>query len=350
MADEMEYKVKVFLSYAHEDEELRDELEEHLGSLKYSGLIESWYDREIAAGTDWEQEIDRHLGDADIILLLVSPHFLNSRYCYQNEMKTAIKRHIKSEARVIPIALRPCHWKPAPFAKLQGLPKDMKPITRWEDRDEAFALVAEGIHRAIEDLIEHRKEQSPLTDEASQPVREKENPAITEASQPVREEEEPATKPPPDTQTTPTAVDSEDERRVDKLLEAIRPFQAKVNQIYILPDIPSQKLKNAVDNYEIPPDERIVALADDTIFGSAKNGFAFGLRGLYYHNSWTSAKPGKGNLSYRDFSNLDVNKMDSNNLKLNEDHILHFVSGFGYTIDSIKELLESIRSVVIPFF
>ena len=33
-------------------------------------------------------------------------------------------RHQRGEARVIPIILRACDWKRAPFAKLQALPKD----------------------------------------------------------------------------------------------------------------------------------------------------------------------------------------------------------------------------------
>ena len=43
----------------------------------------------IAPGTDWEEDIDRHLASAQIILLLVSADFINSDYCYNNEMKRA---------------------------------------------------------------------------------------------------------------------------------------------------------------------------------------------------------------------------------------------------------------------
>jgi TIR domain len=111
-------------------------------------------DRIIDPGTDWSREIDKHLESASIILLLVSPDFLASDYCYDIEMKRAMERHDRGEARVIPIFLRPCDWTGAPFGKLQGLPTDAKPITssRWSSHDEAFTIVARGIRAAVETL------------------------------------------------------------------------------------------------------------------------------------------------------------------------------------------------------
>lgn len=55
----------------------------------------------------WGSEIDEHLNTADIILLLVSSDFIDSDYCYDVEMKRALKRHEAEDARVIPIILRP---------------------------------------------------------------------------------------------------------------------------------------------------------------------------------------------------------------------------------------------------
>ena len=144
--------LKVFFAYSHKDEALRDELEKHLAILNKSGTIASWHDRRISGGTEWDGEIDEYLNRADIILLLVSADFLASTYCYDREMKRAVERHELGEARVIPIALRHCDWQGAPFAKLQGLPRDMKPVTSWADRDEAFKDIAVGIRKVAEEL------------------------------------------------------------------------------------------------------------------------------------------------------------------------------------------------------
>src|SRR5947209_7164094 len=94
--------IEVFFSYAHKDEPLLKKLEKHLGLLKRQGFIDIWYEHEIRPGTEWEQEIRQHLNTAQIILLLISPDFMASDYCYSWEMEQAIKRHERGEARVIP--------------------------------------------------------------------------------------------------------------------------------------------------------------------------------------------------------------------------------------------------------
>ena len=144
--------IEVFFSYSHKDEELRNELKKHLSILKRQGVITGWHDRRIGAGKEWEGEIDAHLNTAYIILLLISSDFLASDYCYDVEMKRAMERHEAGEARVIPIILRSCDWRGAPFGKLQALPKDTKPVTSWTNQDEAFTDVARGIRAAVEDL------------------------------------------------------------------------------------------------------------------------------------------------------------------------------------------------------
>jgi len=98
---------KLFFSYSHEDAGLRDKLEEHLSLLKREGLIEAWHDRRITAGTEWKEAIDRHLEEADIILLLISASFMASEYCYDRELEQAMARHERQQARVIPVILRP---------------------------------------------------------------------------------------------------------------------------------------------------------------------------------------------------------------------------------------------------
>src|ERR1051326_3556899 len=105
---------KIFICYAHKDEKLLEELKRHLSSLVKEGHIEIWYDRNIDAGAEWAHEIDTHLNGANLILLLVTPDFITSNYCYGVEMKRAMERHTNGEALVIPIILRPTAWKGTP--------------------------------------------------------------------------------------------------------------------------------------------------------------------------------------------------------------------------------------------
>jgi hypothetical protein len=141
--------IRVFFSYAHEDEALRDELSKHLSFLKRPGMIDEWHDRKIVPGDNWAEKIDDNINRADVILLLVSADFLASDYCYEIEMKRAMERHNAGEAVVIPIALRACVWKQTAFSKLQALPKNAEPVMEWPSRDKAFQNVAEGIEALV---------------------------------------------------------------------------------------------------------------------------------------------------------------------------------------------------------
>ncbi|MCZ7845070.1 toll/interleukin-1 receptor domain-containing protein [Stenotrophomonas maltophilia] len=138
----------VFFSYCHADEELRDQLEKQLAMLKHQGIIETWHDRRIVAGQEIDKTIDEHINSDDIILLLVSPDFLASPYCYDREMKRALERHESDEATVIPVILRACEWHHAPFGKLMATPTDGKPVKQWADLDDAFLQVAKSVRAA----------------------------------------------------------------------------------------------------------------------------------------------------------------------------------------------------------
>ena len=106
--------IEIFCCYAHADEQWRRQLDIHLNLMHRQELICTWYDRQVIPGADRAQAIDTHLNSASVILLLISPDFFASDYCYGIEMKRALERHQAGEARVIPILLRPVDWKGAP--------------------------------------------------------------------------------------------------------------------------------------------------------------------------------------------------------------------------------------------
>src|SRR5437588_3669216 len=116
-------KIEVFICYAHKDEALMRELEDHLNTLVRQKRIIVWHDRKVVAGTDWKQEVNKHLNSAHIILLLVSANFLASDYSYI-EVERAMERYQAGQAHVIPVILRPVSWRGSAFGKLTPLPKD----------------------------------------------------------------------------------------------------------------------------------------------------------------------------------------------------------------------------------
>lgn len=157
--------MKLFYSYAHEDEPLRQELEKHLSTLRRQRLIDDWHDRKIGAGDEWKAQIDKNLDAADVILLLVSADFLTSDYCWDDEMKRTLERHAQGTARVIPVILRHCDWNSAPFGKLQAFPTDARPVTDWLDRDAAWNDIAQSLRKVAQ--ARHGKSSTPLAPQAA---------------------------------------------------------------------------------------------------------------------------------------------------------------------------------------
>ena len=153
MADTPKQEIKLFYCYARKDKPLRDELEIHLSWLKRRYQLTNWHDHEILPGEEWEQAIDENLNTAHLILLLISPDFMASDYCFSKEMRRALERHTEGTCRVIPIILRPTYWEDAPFSSIQLLPTNAKPITSWPNPDEAFQDVVTEISRTIKDLL-----------------------------------------------------------------------------------------------------------------------------------------------------------------------------------------------------
>jgi hypothetical protein len=86
-------KINLFYSYAHEDEESCEEIMRSLEPLRVEGVVSEWYDRQIIAGENWRNQISDNLDRAKIVLLMISPDFLNSDYCMGIELRQALDRH-----------------------------------------------------------------------------------------------------------------------------------------------------------------------------------------------------------------------------------------------------------------
>lgn len=140
---------QVFYSYAHEDDELRKKLITFLGPLRQQKRIAEWHDRKIEPGALWDKEIRSELGQANLILFLLSPEFLDSDYCFGVEVETALDRMKRGEAKVVPILLRPCLWDHSVFSALQIIPRDGKAVGSWGSLDEALSGVAREISKMV---------------------------------------------------------------------------------------------------------------------------------------------------------------------------------------------------------
>lgn len=128
------------------------EVQKHLAALERTGRLNVWHDRKILPGQKWEAEVSSALEASGIILLLVSPAFIASDYCWGVELRRAVELERERRAVVIPVIVRPCLWLETPLKELQALPTDGKPVTTWNNQDEALLDVATGIQRRLNAL------------------------------------------------------------------------------------------------------------------------------------------------------------------------------------------------------
>ncbi|MGE0666117.1 MAG: toll/interleukin-1 receptor domain-containing protein, partial [Sphingomonadales bacterium] len=139
------------ISYSHQDAAALERLHVHLANLQREGRIETWYDRDILGGDVVDDEIDRELEAADLVLLLVSPDFIASHYCVEREMRRALERHDAGETRVVPIIIEPCDWAAMPqLRRLKAVPNDGNPISEWANANNAYLNVVQELRRIID--------------------------------------------------------------------------------------------------------------------------------------------------------------------------------------------------------
>lgn len=147
----MKRPYRTLCCYASEDERFLQDLKKHLMPLQREGLLMIQTDRDISPGKEREREIGHRLEGADIILLLISPDFIRSEYCFDAEMRQALIRDQRGTARVVPVIIRPTDWQGMPFGKLQPLPKGATPISTSRNRDTAYLSVIEGIRTVVQE-------------------------------------------------------------------------------------------------------------------------------------------------------------------------------------------------------
>ena len=158
-----EISIKLFISYAdaEKDEKLVEEFEKHLSGWRQPGLIHIWSKRKIGAGKDWLKETEKHLRAADIILLMISPDFIDSDNLYNNELRRAVEQYELEEATVIPIILRSVYWEGTLFGKFECLPENRSAVTSrdWIHTDEAFHNISNSLGDIIRGKIEKKRQE-----------------------------------------------------------------------------------------------------------------------------------------------------------------------------------------------
>jgi hypothetical protein len=147
-------KLKIFISYAHKDEDLKAELEERLTAIQRTYPIEYWNDRQLLGGALVHDEIMKRLMAADVTLLLVSPAFVASDYCWTREMEVALENYEREGRLPVPIIVRRTPaWQDSKLGRHLALPRDGRPLSAWPDPDDFWGEVEEGLRRLIREKL-----------------------------------------------------------------------------------------------------------------------------------------------------------------------------------------------------
>jgi hypothetical protein len=164
-------QISAFISYAHGDEALKTRFLQHLTALRREGLINVWHDRMLEPGQHLDSAIGTKLASADLVLLLLSPDFIDSNYCTEVEMQGAFARAKTGECEVATVILKPCQWKHIPIdggrhlGDFLATPRDGKPVSEWPDHDTAFDDSVSSLRKLIQKKSPASSNTRSLSDE-----------------------------------------------------------------------------------------------------------------------------------------------------------------------------------------
>jgi hypothetical protein len=146
--------LEVYTAYAHDDKRFFKKIKAQLNILQRQRWPISCHESEIIYSTAWQSS--NHLTTANLILLLVSTAFLNSDFCYCDQMFLAVERHRTEKlCCVIPIILHPLHHlllERTPFGNLDFLPTKGKALSTWKDPRKAYTDITGYLIEKIQSM------------------------------------------------------------------------------------------------------------------------------------------------------------------------------------------------------
>ena len=147
---------KLFISYSKLDIGLVNKFIEHLSALQRDGIVSHWYCSELEAGSIWNDEIQKHMEEADIVCFMVSPNFMKTDYIHEHEIKKAFERKAKEpEFKIVPIILNFCRWITTNnnLGQFTALPYTAKPVMDFKNQDMAWYIIEECIRIMIQNNL-----------------------------------------------------------------------------------------------------------------------------------------------------------------------------------------------------
>ena len=140
---------EIFVSYTHRDVRALDDFRDAMRGLGVAEHLSIWDDTAVRPGANWAQEVEQRLESAQLIVLLVSPHFLASDFVKQVELPRVFRQARDRGADVVPVMVSPSVL-PSELEEFRVYPSDGSSISDQADTRRAWLTVAHFVvHRLM---------------------------------------------------------------------------------------------------------------------------------------------------------------------------------------------------------
>ena len=120
----------------------------------------------------------------------------------------------------------------------------------------------------------------------------------------------------------------------------MKPY-AHLSSLYVTPNIPEKKLRNARKFCEVPDEEDVLALIDCTVFGSASDAMLFGTRHLFFRNFIAqNGRPGR--FLYGHLATMSLQRVGDGELLFGETSVAN-ISGSGMSSSDLIALIRDLQ-------
>lgn len=147
-------EVKIFVSYSHKDRAWLDDLVGYLTKLQPEG-VRFWWDEDIVAGDDWNEEIKARIKESHIALLLISQAYLDSKYVANEEVADFLKQRQRERLILFPILLSDCKWQEHDWLKRLQLAAEGRTLGhQTADPNPLFPEIRQDLEKQIQKIRE----------------------------------------------------------------------------------------------------------------------------------------------------------------------------------------------------
>lgn len=147
----------LFISYSHRDVKFLEEIKVHVNNEIPN--LQVWDDVQIELGDKWDDLIKKRITTADIVLLVLSQDFLNSKYIKTVELETALDRNKNAQNTVIPIFARDCDLESyEKITSIQGIPSTKVFLAKIpNEKDEQY----QKLRKRVKDIAASMLDKAP---------------------------------------------------------------------------------------------------------------------------------------------------------------------------------------------